>query len=221
MTREIAGAPPSSTSFSLWDYSRMEKASQESARADVQRDFFEARRQLDSGNVREATANFNRAKSKAYGGKEPDAEVKKLEKDLQTAQASNLIQAQSTFTARNAAPGAAQETPSLTVTGITLNYDNAAAEQQWTRLQQAQEIVVGKIQPLHVNLPLRGLHYSFTQVLQTEGGKPMTIRLLAASAKAGAWPKQAATAVLAFLILWGVVALMLRMTRPLTPNVAP
>jgi prepilin-type processing-associated H-X9-DG protein len=213
MTREIAAAQPSATSFSLWDYSRMEKASLESARADVQRDFFEARRQLDSGNVREATANFNRARGKVYGGKEGDVEVKKLEKDLQAAQASNLINAQSEFTVRNGAadvpaPGAG---PVISTSGIT--YDNTAAEQQWAKLQQAQEIVAAKVQPLRVNLPLRGLHYSFVQVLQTEGGKPMTIRLLAASAKIGSWPKQVATALLGFALLWGAVAATLRVTR--------
>jgi hypothetical protein len=220
MTRELASAQPSSASFSSWDYSRMEKASQDSAKADVRRDFLEARRQLANGNVREANVNFSRAKVKSYDGKEEDAEVKKLEKDLRTAQASNLINAQAEFSFHNGAPTSAGANAPVLSSPAPSNYDSAAAEQQWAKLQEAQEIVVAKVQPLHVNLPLRGLRYSFTQVLQTEGGKPMTIRLLAASAKAGSWPKQTATAVLAFLILWGVVALMLRMTRPVAPTAA-
>jgi hypothetical protein len=45
------------------------------------------------------------------------------------------------------------------------------------KLQQAQEIVTAKVQPLRVNLPVRGQRFAFTQVLQTESGRPMTIQL--------------------------------------------
>jgi len=33
--------------------------------------------------------------------------------------------------------------------------DSAAAGEQWQKLQQAQEIVTAKVQPLRVNLPVR------------------------------------------------------------------
>ena len=58
-------------------------------------------------------------------------------------------------------------------------------------MQQAQEIVAAQVQPLRVNLPVRGVHYAFTQVLQTEPGKPMTIQMQAANTKAISWPKRA------------------------------
>ena len=48
-------------------------------------------------------------------------------------------------------------------------------------------MAVAKVAPLHVNLPTRGVRYSFSQVLQTELRKPMTIRLLAENTKVPSW----------------------------------
>jgi hypothetical protein len=164
--------------------------------------------------VREATANFNRAKGKAYTSKDEEAGVKELEKKLNSAQASNLMMAQSEFASRNAvAPGTAPNTAAQ-APPLGLLYDSAAAEQQWTKLQQAQDMAVARVQPLHINLPVRGQRFTFSQVLQTETGKPMTVQLLAASAKTVSWPQRAATAGAGFLVLWGAVTLLLRVTRP-------
>ena len=103
MTREIAPAPEtSSSSFSILDYSRMEQDKKASAKVEVDRDVNEARRQLAGGNMREASATFYRAKTWSYASKKENGDVQQLEKDLQTAQASNLVMAQSDFTARNA-----------------------------------------------------------------------------------------------------------------------
>jgi hypothetical protein len=103
MTREIAPAPETlSSSFSILDYSRMEQAKKASAKVEVDRDVSEARRQLAGGNMREASATFNRAKTRLYADKREDGDVQQLEKDLQTAQASNLINAQNDFVTRNA-----------------------------------------------------------------------------------------------------------------------
>jgi hypothetical protein len=41
----------------------------------------------------------------------------------------------------------------------------------------------------------------------------MTIRFLAANVKVISWPKRTAMALLGFLVLWSVVALMLRVTH--------
>ena len=96
MTREIAPAPEtSSSSFSILDYSRMEQASKGQAEVEMQRDVSEARRQLAGGNVREASASFYRAKTRSDADKNGNGDVQQLEKDLQTAQASNLVMAQS------------------------------------------------------------------------------------------------------------------------------
>jgi prepilin-type processing-associated H-X9-DG protein len=215
MTREIAPAPETwSSSFSILDYSRMEQAKKMSAKVEVDRDVSEARRQLAGGNMREASATFNRAKTRLYAGKKEDGDVQQLEKDLQTAQASNLINAQNDFATRNNAGeiamgenfSAQQVKPSG---GLN---DNASAGQQWMKLQQAQEIVTAKVQPLRVNLPVRGQHFAFTQVLQTESGRPMTIQLFTASTNAISWPMRGLTVIGAFLMLWALVAIVSRLT---------
>jgi hypothetical protein len=214
MAREIADSQsaPSSASFSILEYSRMEKANKESAKAEWKRDVSNAQRELAGGNVREATVNFSRAKGNYYNNKQTDADVKKLEKDLQTAQASNLINAGNDFALRNNGQlGGGENSP---VQAPQVNYySNAAAEQQWVKLQQAQEIVAAKVQPLRVNLPVRGLRHSFSQVLQTEVGKPMTIRLLAVSNRAVSWPRRIALGATAFLVLWGFVMFVSHVSR--------
>jgi hypothetical protein len=91
--------------------------------------------------------------------------------------------------------------------------DSLAAGEQWTKLQQAQEIVTAKVQPLRVNLPVRGQRFTFTQVLQTEGGKPMTFTLTAENTKMVHWPSRLAGCAAAFLALWGMVAALSRVTR--------
>ena len=214
MTREIAPAPETlSSSFSSLDYSLMEQAKKASAKVEVDRDVSEARRQLAGGNMREASATFHRAKTRLYADKKADGDVQQLEKDLQTAQASNLINAQNDFVTRNAGEIATDEKFSAQQVQKPggLN-DNAAAGQQWMKLQQAQEIVTAKVQPLRVNLPVRGQHFAFTQVLQTESGRPMTIQLFTASTKAVSWPMRGLTAIGAFLALWALVAILSHLT---------
>jgi len=44
-----------------------------------------------------------------------------------------------------------------------MQYDEQAAEQQASKVQQAQEVAVAKALPLRLNLPKRGVHYSFGQ----------------------------------------------------------
>jgi len=85
------------------------------------------------------------------------------------------------------------------------------------KLQQAQEIVTAKVQPLRVNLPVRGQRFAFTQVLQTEGGKPMTFQLSAANTRTVHWPARLGMALAAFAALWGMVAVLSRVTRRQVP----
>ncbi len=215
MTRELTPAPESiSTSFSILEYSRMEQASKSAAQVDVQRDVDQARRQLTLGDVRGANADFSRAKAKLVVAGQNNDDVKQLEKDLQNAQASNLVAAQNDFTVRNywSAGGEAGNGPALTPQPGS-QYDNAAAELQWSKLQQAQEILAAKVQPLHANLPVRGLHYGFAQVLQTEASRPMTIELLASSTKVTHWPTRILTLAGLFLLLWGLVSATSRFAR--------
>ena len=213
MSRETTVTPEtSSSSFSLLDYSRMEQVNKEQSEIDVQRDVREARQQLASGNLREASVSFYRAKVKSARGTETGDDVKKLEKDLQNAQASNLINAQSEFSWQHNGQINAGGNASVPSQDANQSYDNAAAEQQSAKLQQAQEIVVAQIQPLRLNLPVRGVHFAFTQVLQTEPGQPMTIEMRAANTRTVSWPTRILILAAAFLVLWGTVARVSHLT---------
>ena len=215
MTRELSALAEAAASFSRLDYSRMEQVTKSSDQAEVQKDVSAARQLLAGGNVREATANFYRAKTKSGGGRMEDSGVQDLEKQLRRAQASNLVSAQNDFSLRNSAvvdDGANRNQPA------SMDYDTAAATLQWQKLQQAQEIVTTRVQPLHVNLPLRGVRVGFAQVLQTEGGHAMTVQLQAENRKAVNWPSRGLKIAAAFAALWALAALVSRLkpavTRP-------
>jgi prepilin-type processing-associated H-X9-DG protein len=212
MTRETAPATEvASTSFSSLDYSLMEKNNRSADKADGMADLSDARRQLENGDTRDASARLSLARKKLSEGELDDAGANDLESDLKDAQASNLIAAQSDFTMRNSIQNEDENMPKQG-SFFGLQYDNAAAQEQWSKLQQAQEIVSGKIQPLHINLPVRGQHFAFTQVLQTETGEPMTIQLFAANTKAVNWPIRILTVVGVFMLLWIAVAVMSHFT---------
>jgi prepilin-type processing-associated H-X9-DG protein len=212
MTRETATATEvASTSFSSLDYSLMEKNNRSADKADALADLSDARRQLENGDARDASARLSLARKKLSSGELDDAGASDLESDLKNAQASNLIAAQSDFTMRNSIQNE-DEITAEPASPSGLQYDNAAAQEQWSKLQQAQEIVSGKIQPLHINLPVRGQHFAFTQVLQTETGEPMTIQLFAANTKAIHWPIRILTVTGVFILLWIAVTVMSHFT---------
>ena len=87
--------------------------------------------------------------------------------------------------------------------------DQKAAEQQWDKLQQAQELAVARVQPLRVNLPTHGVRHSFAQVLQTEVGKPMTVEFKAVTTRSMGWPTRLGVSIAGFLGLWVVVSILL------------
>ncbi|HTX20485.1 MAG TPA: hypothetical protein VMD27_01300 [Candidatus Aquilonibacter sp.] len=214
MSRETAPTAELVTAnFSSLDYSRMEQVNKSQAQADLNQDVTEARQQLLNGNVSAANTVFNRAKGKiaAGDGRIYNADVTQLQKDLRAAQASNLVQAQDAFSAKDGWVSSGEEA-NASVPQPNFEYDSAAAEQQSSKLQQAQEIVTAKVQPLRVNLPVRGLHFAFTQVLQTETDRPMTIQLFAANAKAVDWPLRILAGAGLFLVLWILVAVLSRVT---------
>jgi type II secretory pathway pseudopilin PulG len=207
MAREVA-AKPSLLSFSLSEYLAMEKSSKASSQAEMRKDVTAAQSNLSAGNVRDAFANYKRAKQNRYAGKGEADEVEKLEAKLRNVQAGNLIQAQQEFSFNNDAAPSGQRQLSISGGPNAIQYDSAAAEAQWTKLAQAQEISAARVQPLHVNLPLRGLRYAFTQVLQTEENKPMTVQLSAANTKTGNWLRRAGMGAAGFVALWGLVAVV-------------
>jgi hypothetical protein len=200
MSREIAaGAEPGASNFSSLEYSQMEQANKSAMESEAQHEMSQAQRQLAAGDVRAANESFNLAK--ALLPVQGAAGLDEFQQNLQAAAASNLIQAQSDFSIQNSESSGENDGGQ---TGLL--YDNASAAEQWSKLQQAQEITTTAVQPLRVNLPVRGQHFAFTQVLQTETGHPMVIQLFAANTRMINWPMRTLAMAGAFVLLWGGVA---------------
>ncbi len=211
MAREIAaGAEPGTSNFSILEYSSMEQANRSTARTEVQQDVSEAQSQLAAGDVRGANESFTRAKTHFYA-QGNGVELDQLQQNVRSAAASNLIQAQNDFTMLNSgsqAAGGGNISPPAS--SPEMQYDHATAGEQWTKLLQAQEINSATIQPLHVNLPVRGQHFAFTQVLQTETDRPLEIHFFATNTKVIDWPLRIVVMTAVFLALWGMMAVVSR-----------
>ena len=209
---------PVALSYTLSEYTGQENRKQTRLRAEVQSDLSSVQKKLAEGNVKEAAERYQQARFKAKSNLDEaaDKDFKQLETELRRAQSSNLIQGQTDFLLRNQSqmiearptpqPGSEREIAGAFI----VNYDNAAAEKQWAKLQQAQEIAAPKIQPLRVNLPTRGVRLAFAQVLQTEIRKPMTIQFTATNTRFIPWPTRLLGGGLGFLALWALAAWILR-----------
>ena len=183
----------------------MEDEKKTSALSEVNQDVNEALRQLERGETREASAIFARAKNLLVADKDETREVLDLEKDLQAQQAGNLVTAQNNFYFRNVRAGSSG--------AAALQSDSVVAGKQWAKLQEAQEVLSAHLQPLRVNLPLRGLHFTFNQVLQTETGKPITIQFSATLIRSASGWHRLSILSFAFVTLWAAVAFARRVLK--------
>ncbi|PYJ58116.1 MAG: hypothetical protein DME24_17465 [Verrucomicrobia bacterium] len=204
MTHE-AGAAPVYHSFTLSEYSNAESKSKRVREMEVSSSLDEGRHKLSIGKLEDASKAYSQARR--YGLNEEQVKLQELEKDLRKAQSSNLLNAQRAAVANNAFYFQSAEQPAQQPLGV--KYDDQAAEQQWDRLQKAQEVASVTVRPLRVNLPTRGLRHSFSQVLQTEVGKPMLVSFVASSAKAASWPTRIGLFALSFAGLWAIVSWVL------------
>jgi hypothetical protein len=178
----------------LGEYVKAEVEKKKAVLSELSSSLSLARGKLASGQLREATEAYNRARDVAGNEAVNGEEFRSLGKDLQQAQGGNLLNVQ-----RAIAPAAPAVQP-------LPRFDAAAAERQWDKLQAAQEVAVAKVLPLRVNLPTHGVRHAFTQVLQTEIGKPMTVGFVAANDQALSWPKKIGLSAAGFIVLWLAVA---------------
>jgi hypothetical protein len=230
MARTSDATLPLEQVYSLSEYNFQQQAQAEQTKIEARSGLESARKDLAGGNLRQAISSFSRAKfknAKVQTDQPEGRELKELEQDVRRAQSSNLIAAQNSYFLQNAgrlgdqqalqfqagqvvvnAPAEQQGAASqaFQARNIYLNYDENVASLQWDKLEKAQQVAVAKVAPLHVNLPTRGIRYSFSQVLQTELRKPMTIRLLAENTKAPSWATRLGLAVVGFGVLWAIVA---------------
>jgi hypothetical protein len=236
MNRTSDANLPMEQAYSLSEYNVQQRAQEEQSKSEWRLGLESARKDLKGGNLQKAISSYGRAKfksAKVQTDQEEGRELRELEQDVRRAQSSNLIVAQNNYYFANAGRLEDQQAGQLLagqvqVTGsevaqqqavtpqaiagrnLYLNYDANVAGQQWDKLEKAQQVAVAKVAPLRVNLPTRGVRYSFAQVLQTELNKPMTVRLLAENTKVAGWTSRIGWSVLGFVVLWLIVA---RVTR--------
>ena len=218
MTHSSEVAAAVATSYTLADYTRQEQSARVVNRDNFVSSLSNARSQLKAGNFKDFNGALKQAAANSYQDESTVQELKKLEDDVRKVQGSNLLQAQQRYVARNNEQSDAPNAPQGGWAGQQQlaqaaqpaqqagEYDLKVAEQQWGKLQQAQEIAEVTVQPLRVNLPTRGLRHSFTQVLQTGVQKPMTIKFAATNTTRPGWFKTLLFAVGGFLVLWIIAA---------------
>lgn len=217
MTRTVDLGAPVVQDFSRSLYSEAETLTVTEKRKAMQEELSTVKQQLAEGKTREAVGNYNRAKNPAAnkGYFADSGEVEELGRELRRIQGSNLIQAQNAWYFENNARlndgtvdlGLNVQAPQR---GAQADGDAEVAGKQWEKLEAAQQLAVAKVTPLHVNLPARGVRYSFTQVLQTEINKPMTIGLFAENTKTPSWLGRLAVGATAFGLLWGLMSVVAR-----------
>jgi hypothetical protein len=211
MTLETTEVAAMAQDFTRAEYERQEVLNFETKKAEAASNLKSVRKKLAQGQVRDAMEEFNSARV-MLGKDEANAqEVKALEGELNRVQGSNLIQAQRAYAVGNAArfgeqTGAVAVQAPAQQQAKEVDYETDVAQRQVEVLQKAQAVAVSRVQPLRVNLPTRGLRHAFTQVLQTEVNKPLTVSLYAASTRETGWFKLVLLWGGGFLALWIVAA---------------
>lgn len=229
MARTIEAGAPVQTSFSRSIYSEQESSKAMEKQKAIQEELFNVRQQLAQGKTREAVANYSQTWSpqsqsgsaRAGAGIQNSGEIEQLNKEVKRIQGSNLLNAQNAWFAENnarlngsvAGQGffAKGQADQIAAGQLQLNdADLDIAGRQWEKLEAAQQLAVAKVTPLHVNLPTRGVKFTFTQVLQTEVNKPMTVTLLAENAKTPSWVRRFGLVLAGFVVLWTMMAVVAR-----------
>jgi hypothetical protein len=220
MTHE-SGSAPVSLSYSAVEYTLKESARVSSRQSETVVAVSNLKNQLQAGNFREANEFLRQAKDNRDLNPEAlNNEVAELEQQLKRGQGGRLIEAQQNYTLENNVrfgaqlPAqqrmeAGQQAQAVQVAG----YDEDIAQRQWDMLCKAQELDTARNHALRLNLPTRGLRHSFSQVLQTEINKPMTIAFTAHNTKRTGWPQTLALSTGGFAVLWVLSATALARRR--------
>ncbi|MBI2440930.1 MAG: hypothetical protein HYV35_06110 [Lentisphaerae bacterium] len=207
----VIAKPSADVSYSISDYESVERHKKLTKAAEAKADLFGAREKLQKGDVKGAVAHYQRASQrKDELGRAQEQELRQLDEDLQVAQSANISQSRQAFSQTELGLTQAGEKQQQTPVVSAQRYDESTARQQWSKVKTAQEIVVAKALPLRVNLPKRGIHLAFGQVLQTEVNKPMSVRFYAAKTTGLSLMSMAGLALGGLVMLWLLAA---RFTR--------
>ncbi|MBI5394197.1 MAG: STN domain-containing protein, partial [Verrucomicrobia bacterium] len=201
--------------FSLGEYERVENVQQQMREAEVSSFLSSARSNIAAGKAKVAMDNYNRAIANAGQGAsfaKNAADLKDIGEQLRQSQAANVQNNDAQLSFFGAITKSGAGTLQLGIQPAQQpvpQADTDAAAKQYDKLQQAQELAVARVLPLRVNLPTHGAKHAFTQVLQTEVGKPMTVRFHATNTRATGWFATAGMSAAAFVVLWILAAVML------------
>jgi hypothetical protein len=208
-----AMAQPFTTFYGWSDYSRIEGQNKVSRDLDQKRSLNAARSNIVGGQLNDANQFFNRARGNAakddYAANE---ELKKLEQEIRREQGKQILAQQRRYLADNQSevanqpPGQVGGQPQIPM----VNDDEIAAAQQAEKVSKAQEVAVTKALPLRVNLPQRGQRLSFTQTLQTEVRRPMSVQFAATATRTMELPATLGIALVGFVGCWLLVGLLQR-----------
>jgi hypothetical protein len=217
MTREEgAERIPMVVKYTLSEYEQQESAKRIANDQSTLSNLSSARYNLKKGNVKDAVDNYRQVRLQQRAlTSEANEQLRQIETDIKRMNANNLIESQNAFFSRNNGQIA---NDSLDIVGAdpmaqqkiaaTSRYDTEAAERQWTKLQQAQEVDSQKAQPLRVNLPKRGQMHVFNQLLQTEIRKTMTIQFHSSNVKSSGQGRKMLAAIGGLIGLWITLAVM-------------
>jgi hypothetical protein len=221
MTYEGADTVPVAQDFTLGAYKRQEAEQEAAENSAVTETLAKVRRGLQLNSFGEASRlDYYRNPLSNSGNRKDEAtarEVDSLADTVHRAQSSNLIEAQKSYLYNNSdrlgrASGAAGENAKERGGA----YDAEVALKQAAQLEKAQAVAVARVTPLRVNLPKYGIRHSFTQVLQTEVDRPLTITLRAANDRETSWLGLTARSIAGFAALWigAIAAISFRNMKP-------
>jgi hypothetical protein len=205
-------AAPALQSYSLSEYNAQEAQAKQAKKAAAFSFISNARQNAAISNLRaidqnKLNGNFDSLDTATRQELEEVKQNVALQNSVNFNQQGRVFNNSGVMSAANPPPSARQ--PALENNGLL----------QWSKVSQAQQLAVARVQPLRVNLPTRGLHHAFTQILQTEVDKPLSIEFTAANTQTGGLFRRAFGWGLALLVLWAVVKYFLtRQPREMQPG---
>ncbi|MBX3745249.1 MAG: hypothetical protein KF833_08045 [Verrucomicrobiae bacterium] len=216
MQHAVAELQPLAQDFTLAEYRRQEVARKEASLDQVRQIVTRARDNLAAGRYGQVSEALELARGRAAQDAEAEQAVRLLEDQVLAGQGSNLIRAQNEAFLLNSArfdAGAGSKLAEPADARLTRALAVAAGRQAQV-IQRVQAVATPRLQPLRITLPTRGLRHSFTQVLQTEIGKPLTVEFKATHARRSSSLTRFTLAILGFLTLWlaAAVCLLFRTT---------
>jgi hypothetical protein len=209
-----AQAAPVLKSYSLTEYHAQEAQLKQAKYAEAVSVISNAREQLSKGNIKGAN-DFANNGSFNYNLDSFDTTTRQafadVQKDVSQANSLNLRQQGRVYNNT--------ENPVQVAQKPAQSDEDRNGLQQWQKVAQAQQLAVARVQPLRVNLPTRGLHHGFTQILQTAVDKPLSIQFTATNTRTGGLFGRMAGCVLALFVLWIIVQYFLT-RQPRAPRMA-